>query len=172
MKKLFKEKNIDVTASTSFDEYDNGSEAAVALELGKNHSFNFAVGLDGSQRIAPSRRLEVAVKGNRECNIFLKALNFIALELHRRMHRGFTFSHALELMKDGACMTRLGWNGKGMTVQIQFPDEKSANSLPYIYMVIPAGSSKQFGENGDRDHRVPWLASQTDMLAEDWVEIL
>lgn len=54
---------------------------------------------------------------------------------------------------------RSGWNGKGMYISLQMPDLNSKMSLPYIYM-----------KTAD-DKLVPWLASQTDILAEDW-EIL
>ena len=66
------------------------------------------------------------------------------------------FSDALILLKAGHNLRRGGWNGKGMHVAVQRPDQFSANTLPYIYMITVTGD------------RVPWLASQTDLLAEDW----
>ena len=36
-------------------------------------------------------------------------------------------------------------------------------TLPYIYLQYPAGLDR------DSRGRVPWLASQTDLLAHDWV---
>ena len=63
---------------------------------------------------------------------------------------------------------RKGWNGKGIYIQLQVPDEHSKMTLPYIYMV----TSKLESDNPDAPRgRVPWLASQTDMLCDDWVEI-
>ena len=67
-----------------------------------------------------------------------------------------TFERALHALKSGERVARSGWNGKGMWISIQVPDEKSKMSLPYIYMYTAD------------DHFVPWLASQTDLLAEDW----
>jgi len=84
----------------------------------------------------------------------------------------FHFGEALRLIQLDKKVSRSGWNGKGMWLALQKPDANSANTLPYIYMVIPAGSSHQFGENGNKDQRVPWLASQTDLLAWDWVEVV
>jgi hypothetical protein len=52
---------------------------------------------------------------------------------------------------------RRGWNGKGQFIMLQVPDENSKMGLPYIYITTVEGK------------RVPWLASQTDMLAEDWI---
>lgn len=71
------------------------------------------------------------------------------------------FSQALDALKSDARMTREGWNGKNMFIQIQRPDAHSANTLPYLYMC-------QIGEDNNVRFRVPWLASQTDILADDW----
>lgn len=49
-------------------------------------------------------------------------------------------------------------------VKLQVPDEHSKMTLPYIYIEYPAGHPAY--PNGSR---VPWLASQTDILADDWV---
>ena len=51
---------------------------------------------------------------------------------------------------------REGWIGKGQYICLQVPDEGSKMSLPYIYILTVD------------EKLVPWLASQTDMLAEDW----
>lgn len=66
------------------------------------------------------------------------------------------FGEALEALKQGQRVTRTGWNGAGMWIALQTPDENSKMRRPYLYM-SPVG--------GDL---VPWLASQTDLLAEDW----
>lgn len=74
------------------------------------------------------------------------------------------FGQALEIMKedDWNLVAREGWNGKGMWIHKTTPpsspfsrDEYEA--LPYIEMKT---ADNKF---------VPWLASQTDLLAEDWV---
>ena len=67
------------------------------------------------------------------------------------------FSKALEELKAGYLVARSGWNGKGMWLALQVPTELSKMTLPYIYMKTACGNL------------VPWLASQTDLLAEDWV---
>ncbi len=67
-----------------------------------------------------------------------------------------TFDKALLALKSGIPVTRSGWNGKGMWIAIQFPDDKGKMTLPYIYMNTVQGD------------KVPWLASQTDLLACDW----
>ena len=75
---------------------------------------------------------------------------------------GMDFGGALELLKEGLKVSRLGWNGKGLWLELQRPDEHSKMTLPYIYINYPTDAQNTPGA------RVPWLASQTDMLAEDW----
>lgn len=70
---------------------------------------------------------------------------------------GLTFGQAISLLKSGAKVTREGWNGKGQYLELQVPDEHSKMRHPYIYISPVDGKF------------VPWLASQTDMLAEDWM---
>ena len=69
---------------------------------------------------------------------------------------GMNFGNALNSLKAGYPVTRNGWNGKGMYLMLQRPDEHSKMTLPYIYMRTVQGDL------------VPWLASQTDLLANDW----
>ena len=66
------------------------------------------------------------------------------------------FGDAIRALKEGKKVSRAGWNGKGMWLALQVPDAHSKMSLPYIYM-----------KTAD-NKLVPWLASQTDMLADDW----
>ena len=80
------------------------------------------------------------------------------------------FGDVIKAMKEDNTkkFARKGWNGKGIYIQLQVPDEHSKMTLPYIYMV----TSKLESDNPDAPRgRVPWLASQTDMLCDDWVEI-
>lgn len=72
------------------------------------------------------------------------------------------FGSALEALKSGHKVARAGWNGKGLWLEIQRPDANSKMTLPYIFMSYPDDAKNTPGA------RVPWLASQTDMLAEDW----
>ena len=75
---------------------------------------------------------------------------------------GMTFGQAIEAMKRGDKVSRSGWNGKGLWLELQAPDYNSKMTLPYIFMSYPSDAKTTPGA------RVPWLASQTDMLAEDW----
>ncbi|MDQ6704004.1 MAG: DUF2829 domain-containing protein [Pseudomonadota bacterium] len=67
-----------------------------------------------------------------------------------------TFGEAIEALKVGDRVSRAGWNGKKMWLRLQMPDESSDMTLPYIFMSTVSGDI------------VPWLASQTDILAQDW----
>lgn len=85
------------------------------------------------------------------------------VEAYRRID-ALTFGLAIEAMKKGFKVARVGWNGKGMWILLQRPDEHSKMNLPYFYIEYPEGHPAY-----PQGCRVPWLASQTDMLAEDWM---
>lgn len=68
-----------------------------------------------------------------------------------------SFGHVLIDLKAGKRASREGWNGKNMYLELQSPGENSKMTLSYIFMKTAQGDL------------VPWLASQTDLLAEDWV---
>lgn len=94
-----------------------------------------------------------------------------------------TFGDALEALKEGAKIARVGWNGKGMFLFLlpvgRIP--KSAIHDPALRAVIDAevegdtfealGSIRMWTRNnqGRRAVLTGWLASQTDMLENDWV---
>lgn len=63
---------------------------------------------------------------------------------------------AIEVMREGARARRAGWNGKGMWLALQIPDEHSKMTEPYVYMRTAQGGL------------IPWLCSQADLLADDW----
>lgn len=67
-----------------------------------------------------------------------------------------TIGWAVKEMHNGMKVRRAGWNGKGMWLALQVPDANSKMSLPYVYM-----------KTAD-EKLVPWLCSQTDLLAADW----
>lgn len=75
---------------------------------------------------------------------------------------GMTFGLALEALKKGQKVARKGWNGKGMWLSLVPQGEYTVAEtdadrlLPWIGMKT---ADNKF---------VPWLASQTDVLAEDW----
>lgn len=72
-----------------------------------------------------------------------------------------TFEQALTVLKDGKNVARMGWNGTGMWLEIQHPDKHSKMTLPYVFLAYSDGETK-----------VPWAASQTDLLSADWFELI
>lgn len=71
------------------------------------------------------------------------------------------FSQMLDCLKSGVKMRRAGWSGKGMWIYKVWGcsatvDQKCETLESFIIM-----------KTAD-DKYVPWLASQTDLLAEDW----
>lgn len=103
-------------------------------------------------------------------------------EKANRTCNAMTFGHAIEALKKGLRVARQGWNGKGMWLaymsgmtlppyNTQGTDRKvndrtakfigedtPLETLPYIAMWT-----------ADKKWLPGWLASQTDMLAEDWM---
>lgn len=84
-------------------------------------------------------------------------------------NNNLTFGEALESLKQGNCIARKGWNGKEM------------------YLFLSTASNNALGLQGNRNAKlgdtvlscicmrtakkeivVGWLASQTDMLSNDW----
>ena len=78
------------------------------------------------------------------------------------------FGQALEALKEGGKVSRHGWNSKGMWLELQVPDARSKMTLPYIYLNYPATPASNSAPENHINARVPWLASQTDVLADDW----
>lgn len=75
------------------------------------------------------------------------------------------FGKAIEELKNGKRVCRRGWNGKDIFLELQVPDEHSKMTHPYIYIDT---TGLQTDNSEAPKNRVPWLASQTDMLSEDW----
>lgn len=63
---------------------------------------------------------------------------------------------AVKNLHHGLKLRRRGWNGRGMWLELQVPDAHSKMTLPYVFMRTAQGDL------------VPWLCSQTDLLAVDW----
>ena len=66
------------------------------------------------------------------------------------------FEWALTQLRKWKLLTREWWNWKHMYIWIQRPSASSKMTLPYLYIKTVQWDL------------VPWLASQTDILSEDW----
>lgn len=107
-----------------------------------------------------------------------------------------TFGEAIELLKEGKLVTRQGWNGKGMFLFMRPADELTVNTLVHNVKSLPQSVKSYFAAKThpylegriDGEDKVKftgylcmkaaddsivngWLASQTDMLAQDWCEV-
>lgn len=87
------------------------------------------------------------------------------------------FGQALISLKEGKKVARNGWNGKGMWIVL----------MPSLFLeagVVNGRTSKHLGQGVDLDSQPyiamltaekkwqpGWLASQADLLAEDWEEV-
>jgi len=85
-----------------------------------------------------------------------------------RPFNGMNFGLAIEALKKGLKVARSGWNGKGLCLELQIPDAHSKMTLPYIYMSYPSAPASDTAPANHINAKVPWLASQTDILADDW----
>jgi hypothetical protein len=92
---------------------------------------------------------------------------------------GLTFGLAIEALKLGKKVARTGWNGKGMWL-ILVPGTKAVNfteGSPYMKAglvsgeILPHIDMYTTNAEGRRAMLPGWLASQTDMLAEDWMVV-
>jgi hypothetical protein len=85
------------------------------------------------------------------------------------------FSDALNLVKDGKKISREGWNGKGMFLFLVQGSTFKVNRPPLLG-IYPEGTEITYCPHIDMKTAdgkvVPWLASQTDVLADDWGVIL
>lgn len=84
---------------------------------------------------------------------------------YRDVEKGCTFGHAVELLKSGFRMTRKGWNGKGMYITLvsgeNWAMDKHENTV--------CEKRDWLGIKTVDNQFMPWVPSQSDVLAEDWV---
>jgi hypothetical protein len=84
------------------------------------------------------------------------------------------FSDALNSIKQGSKMAREGWNGKDMFVFL-VPGSTFQVNRPPLMGIYPEGTQIDYHAHIDMrtadGQVVPWVASQSDLLAEDWVSV-
>lgn len=79
-----------------------------------------------------------------------------------------TFGEAIELLKLGKRVAREGWNGKGMWIGLhqeggEFVRDECGTTLTYRDYIVMKTADNEL---------VPWTASQSDVLADDWREVV
>ena len=81
------------------------------------------------------------------------------------------FAFALNQLKTGHRVARKGWNGKGMFIFLVAGSNFIVNREPLL-SIMGEGSEVTYRPHIDMKDAegkvVPWLASQTDLLADDW----
>lgn len=78
------------------------------------------------------------------------------------------FGWALEQLEAGKKVQRAGWNGKGMWLIYIPADQWSTSIGPNAHSVPGAHRLPWIAMKTADNGLVPWLASQTDVLAKDW----
>ena len=86
-----------------------------------------------------------------------------------------SFSEALEhIVVDGEKVARKGWNGKGMFIFL-VPGSTFTVNRPPLLGIYPEGTEINYQPHIDMKTAdgsiVPWLASQSDILATDWIRV-
>ena len=88
-----------------------------------------------------------------------------------RPREGLNFGAAIEALKSGKKASRLGWNGKGMFLFLVAGSTFKVNRPPLLG-IYTEGTIIDYRPHIDMKtvdgEIVPWVASQTDILAEDW----
>lgn len=102
------------------------------------------------------------------------ALSQVADTVPGKDRDGFSnlnFGQALSYLKSGSLVARSGWNGKGMFLFLVGGSTFKV-SRPPLLGIYPEGTEIAYLSHIDMKTAtgevVPWLASQTDILAEDW----
>lgn len=86
-----------------------------------------------------------------------------------------SFSDALTSLKKGHRIARTGWNGKGMFLFLVPGSHFVVNREPLL-SIMGEGTSVEYHAHIDmktaQGYVVPWLASQADLLDDDWEIVL
>lgn len=81
------------------------------------------------------------------------------------------FSAALCMIRDGHKVARQGWNGKGMFLFL-VPGSRFTVNRPPLLGIYPEGTVIDYRPHIDmktaQGDVVPWVASQSDLLSDDW----
>ena len=117
----------------------------------------------------------LAEKSKSEDLLAVSAVNPTVDSQEQHQEPTMDFGYAVKMMKDGKRVSRIGWNGKGMWLTMVHPDDDAAVPPRPTYAVAGIvddatnGCLPWIGMKTADNKFVPWLASQTDVLAEDWV---
>lgn len=154
-------------------------ERGVAVEIAGVHADNgdaWVLDLkDGKEVAVPKAAALVPAAGPSEGDVFVNLGDAFSIVPKARFDQHWRnagkpkgkvvagasgFDWALGRLKDGASVARKGWNGKGMRLfLIPVASHNAKIQQPFIAIVPVDGKA------------VPWVASQVDLLADDWMEV-
>lgn len=80
----------------------------------------------------------------------------------------FDFGKAIQFLKEGKRVQREGWNGKNQYIELAMDISYKNNNEEIINAEHKAIGNKAIAFVGTSGVQLGWLASQADMLAEDW----
>ena len=90
------------------------------------------------------------------------------------MEEMFDFGAAIKALKEGKRVARKGWNGKGMFLYY-VSEGRYPVKMPAAKCIAAPDGMVDYGAyiamKTAQGNVVPWLASQTDVLSEDWVTV-
>lgn len=125
--------------------------------------------------------------GKANTEAFAGYVSWSPADVFERAYRpvgGLTFGDAIEALKAGKKVSRAGWNGKGMWLAMSpgakdlpadkfwaGPNREFAVANGGSAEVLPCITMKTVNAHGREAILMGWLASQTDMLAEDWTVV-
>jgi hypothetical protein len=89
----------------------------------------------------------------------------------RRRKNKMNFGEALELLKKGKKVARKGWNGKKQYIQLAAGISYVSADGELVNCEHEAIGNKAIAFVGTSGVQMGWLASQADMLAEDWIKV-
>ena len=99
--------------------------------------------------------------------------NWIPKLVFNRSHHAFDgcmdFGNALNLLKMGFKMKRKGWNGKNQYIELAIGISYVNGDNEIVNCEHRAIKNKAIAFVGTSGVQIGWLATQSDMLAEDWI---
>lgn len=82
-----------------------------------------------------------------------------------------SFGHAIELLKSGCRVARKGWNGKNQYIELAANISYKNSAGQQVNPDHEAYGNATIAFVGTSGVQLGWLASQADMLAEDWTVV-
>lgn len=92
------------------------------------------------------------------------------------MTKQYNIGQAVKLMQNGSKLARKGWNGKDMFIYYvpaaAYPAQRNTSrTMEGIFPDDMVPYQEYIAMKTAQGNVVPWLSSQSDLLANDWVEV-